>query len=180
MRLENGLESWLFPVEPMEGESLSHFLGRVRRRNHLTPNALGQLAGIGAIITRWERFHLNPFPTDKELKALGEVVGVDAERLREMLPPKGEGMMFEPIRLCGACYADSACHKIEWQFKSVWMCEKHRLKLLSKCPQCGKKFKIPALWEFGECDRCRLLFREMAKSSKIQQTSISLFSDSLS
>ncbi len=168
MKGTDEIKPWLFTVEPMEGESLSHFLGRVRRKNHLSPSALGQMAGIGAKIARWERFYLNPFPSDADLKALGEVVGVEGERLRLMLPPEGEGMMFEPIRLCGACYGEVPCHKIEWQFKSVWRCEKHGLKLLSKCPRCGKKFKIPALWEFGECaaegtrcDRCRLLFRNV-------------------
>ena len=40
------IESWLFPVEPYEGESLSHFLGRFRRCNHLSPSALGDLAEV--------------------------------------------------------------------------------------------------------------------------------------
>ncbi len=31
----------------------------------------------------------------------------------------GEVMKCEPIRVCGACYAESPCHRIEWQFKSV-------------------------------------------------------------
>ncbi|PSF33083.1 hypothetical protein C7H19_20520 [Aphanothece hegewaldii CCALA 016] len=173
MTTTNDIKPWLFRVEPMEGESLSHFLGRVRQRNHISANALGQMAGIGAIIARWERFHLIPFPSDADLTALGEVVGVDGEKLRLMLPPQGEGMQFDPIRLCGACYGELPCHKIEWQFKSVWMCERHGLKLLSKCPKCGKKFKIPALWEFGECaaegtrcDRCRLSFVDMKDNQK--------------
>ncbi|MGB7890642.1 MAG: hypothetical protein WCF82_01750 [Microcoleus sp.] len=29
------------------------------------------------------------------------------------------GMKQEAIRLCGACYSESPCHKIEWQFKTV-------------------------------------------------------------
>jgi hypothetical protein len=65
MTLTDELQPWLFPVEPLEGESFSHFLSRFRRRNHLTPSALGQLAGIG----RWQRFHLNPFPSAKETVA---------------------------------------------------------------------------------------------------------------
>lgn len=69
MKATDEIKPWLFAVEPIEGESLSHFLGRVRRRNHLSPSALGQLAGIGAKIARWERFHLNPFPSDADLKA---------------------------------------------------------------------------------------------------------------
>ena len=56
MRLERDIKPWLFPVEPKEGESLSHFLGRVRRRNHLSCTALGDLADIGSVIARWEKF----------------------------------------------------------------------------------------------------------------------------
>ena len=83
------IQAWLLPVEPFEGESLSHFLGRFRRQNHLSPSALGDLAGVGAVIARWERFHLNPFPSDAELAAVAEVVGVTPERLRQMLAPEG-------------------------------------------------------------------------------------------
>ncbi len=166
MKASDDIRPWLFPVEPMQGESLSHFLGRIQRRNHLTPGGLGELAGIGAKIARWERFHLNPFPSDTDLRALGEVVGIDGERLRSMLPPLGEKIRFSSIRLCGDCYGESPCHKIEWQFQSVWMCERHGLILLSKCPQCEKKFKIPASWEFGKCDRCRLSFPNMGPYQK--------------
>jgi hypothetical protein len=91
MTLTDEIQPWLFPVEPLEGESLSHFLGSFRRRNHLSPSALGQLAGIGAVVARWERFHLNPFPSTKELEGLAKVVGVEAQRLREMLPAAGSG-----------------------------------------------------------------------------------------
>lgn len=73
MRLQTDIKPWLFPVESLEGESLSHFLGRVRRKNHLSCSALGDLAGIGAVIARWEKFRHNPFPSDAELNALGEL-----------------------------------------------------------------------------------------------------------
>ncbi|MDB9510893.1 hypothetical protein PN499_06845 [Kamptonema animale CS-326] len=53
----------------MEGESLSHFLGRFRRANELTLTELGKMLGLGGAIARW------------------------------------------------ACYAESPCHKIEWQCK---------------------------------------------------------------
>ncbi len=121
------------------------------------------------------RFHLNSFPSAKELEALVKVVGVEEQRLREMLPPQGVGMNCNTIRLCGACYAESPCHRIEWQFKSTAGCETHRLRLLSKCPRCGARFKMPALWEDGCCDseallrsadRCRLPFGEMSTYQK--------------
>ena len=77
----------------------------------------------------------------------------------------GGGMKCEPIWVCGACYAQSPCHRIEWQFKS-WKCDRHQLKLLAKCPQCQARFKIPALWEHGRCDRCLTTFGELAAYQK--------------
>ena len=91
------IQSWLLPVEPFAGESLSHFLGRFRRQNHLSPSALGDLAGVGAVIARWERFHFNPFPSDVELAAVAGVVGVTPERIRQMLAPEGLKMKCEPF-----------------------------------------------------------------------------------
>jgi hypothetical protein len=165
--VESGIQPWLFQIDPLGGESLSHFLGRFRRPNHLTPSGLGQLAGIGAVVARWERFHLNPPPSPEELEALAKVVGVSAERLLEMLPPKGVGMQWSPIRLCGACYGKTPCHRIEWQYKSVWKCDSHQLKLLSKCPTCEAPFKMPAVWEDGVCHRCRMRFVEMSVHQKV-------------
>jgi hypothetical protein len=172
--VDSGIQPWLFAVEPYEGESLSHFLGRVRSRNHLTANGLGKLAGIGAVVARWERFHLNPYATQAQFESLGELLDLAPERLWAMLPAKGEGMQCEPIRLCGACYGESPCHRIEWQYKSVWKCGKHsyskgnrhQLKLLSKCPNCEAKFKIPALWEEGKCSRCHMSFAQLASRQK--------------
>lgn len=164
--VDSGIQPWLFQIEPYEGESFSHFLGRFRQLNHLSPRGLGQLAGVGAVVPRWERFHLNPFPTQKELEALAEVVIIGADRLTQMLPPKGVGMQFEPIRLCGACYAETPCHRMEWQYKSVWKCDRHNLKLLAKCPNCEAKFKQPSFWEAGGCERCRMPFRTMQTLQK--------------
>jgi hypothetical protein len=160
------IQLWLSLVEPFAGESLSHFLGRFRRRNYLSINALGDLAGVGAVIARWERFYLNPFPSDAELAAVAEVVGVTPERLRQMLAPEGVKMKCEPIRLCGACYQEEPYHRLEWQYQSTGGCDRHQLRLLSKCRNCQAKFPIPALWEDGCCDRCRLHFGEMTKWQK--------------
>jgi hypothetical protein len=163
------IQPWLFQVDPYEGESLSHFLGRLRRLNHLSPNGLGKLAGIGAVVSRWERFHLNPFPTPKELEAVAAVAGLEVGRLAQMLPPQGVGMQWTPIRLCGACYAVNPCHQIKWQYKSTGACDRHKLRLLSKCPNCEAKFAIPANWEEGICKRCFTTFTKMAH----QQTPLS-------
>jgi hypothetical protein len=117
-------------------------------------------------IARWEKFRFNPPPSRQQLEALATVVGVDADRLEQMLPPPGVGMKIEPIRLCGACYAQSPCHKIEWQFKVTQGCASHKLRLLSECPNCGARFKVPALWVDGWCQRCFMSFAEMAESQK--------------
>jgi hypothetical protein len=86
-----------FAVELLEGESLSHFLGRFRRANSLTTTALGKITGLGAVVGRWEKLYLNPFPSRQELEALADVVMVDADRLAQMLPPKGVTMKPRPF-----------------------------------------------------------------------------------
>ncbi len=174
MKVED-IKPWLFLVEPLEGESLSHFLGRFRRANDLTPSRLSKAAGHGGAIAeggalpiaRWEKFRFNPPPSHQQLEKLAAVVGVDVDRLLEMLPPVGVGMKLEPIRLCGACYGESPCHKIEWQFKVMQGCDRHKLRLLSECPNCGARFKVPALWVNGWCHRCFTPFGEMLKWQKL-------------
>ena len=89
--------------------------------------------------------------------------GLGLADLKAMLPTKGEGMKIEPIRICGACCEESFYHRLKWQSKSVWKCDRHQLKLLSKCPKCGARFKIPSLWKF---DRCCLSFSAMANYQK--------------
>lgn len=126
-------------VEPYPNQSISHYLGRLRRfkANSLPSGySLGKIAGLGAITTRWEKLYFNPFPSLEELKALSKVIGVQVERLYEMLPPKGMTMKPRPIRLCGACYAEVPCHRIEWQFKEKMKCDRHQLGLLTKCTNC--------------------------------------------
>ena len=153
-------------VEPYEGESISHYLGRLRRfKANSLPSAhsLGKLAGLGAIVGRWEKLYFNPFPSYAELEALGKLIRVDATRLAEMLPPKGVTMKPRPIRLCGACYGESPCHRLEWQYKDAYKCDRHRLRLLTKCTNCETVFPIPALWVKGECPHCCLPFETMAR-----------------
>ncbi|MDZ8189275.1 MAG: TniQ family protein [Nostoc sp. ChiSLP02] len=159
-------EPRVFEVEPLNGESLSHFLGRFRRENYLTSSQLGKLTGLGAVILRWEKLYLNPFPTRQELEALASVVRVDADRLTQMLSSKGVTMKPRPIRLCAACYAEQPCHRIEWQFKEKMKCDRHNLGLLTKCTNCETPFPIPADWLQGECLHCFLPFATMAKRQK--------------
>ena len=92
-----------------------------------------------------------------------------------MLQPAGVGMKQEPIRLCGACYSESPCHKIEWQLKTVTGCvreipakqARHQLCMLLECPNCEARFKVPALSVNGRCQRCLMGFGERANWQKI-------------
>ena len=136
------------------------------RSNYLSAGALGDLAGVGAVIARWERFYLNPFPSKPEFAAVSDLMDITSDRLRQMLAPEGVKIKCEPIRLCGACYQEQPYHRIEWQYQTTGGCDAHRLRLLPKCPNCRKEFPIPALWEDGCCSRCRLSFGEMAQWQK--------------
>lgn len=153
-------------IELLEGESLSHFLGRFRRENYFTKTQLGKLTGLGAVIGRWEKFYFNPFPSEKELEALAKVVEVEVEKLRGMLPQKGMTMKPRPIRLCAACYAENPYHRFEWQLKDVMKCSHHKLRLLTRCTNCGTDFLVPGDWVTGECPHCCLPFATMVRKQR--------------
>lgn len=156
-------------VKPYEGESISHYLGRWRRYevNSLSSaGSLGKFAGIGSVPARWEKFRFYHFPTTEELEAVSKVMEMDVEELIATLPTKNQPMKLEPIRLCAACYSDRPYHRLEWQFKSTAGCDRHRLRLLSKCPGCGERFLIPAEWVEGRCNKCGMKYSSMAKRQK--------------
>jgi hypothetical protein len=157
-------EPWINVVAPFSGESISHFLGRFERANVWTTYQIGRASEIPGGVSRWKKLFLNPPPTREELEALAAVVEVSADRLAEMLPPSGQAMKPpRPIWLCAACYVETPCHLVEWQFKGVTACYRHKLRLLEKCPKCKKTFVIPALWEDGACSRCSTPFAEMVR-----------------
>jgi len=156
-------------VEPLEHESISHYLGRLRRfKANSLPSAysLGQLVKREGALARWEKLYFNPFPSGEDLRTVGALIRVAPAKLAEMLPAKGTTHQPRPIKLYGACYAETPCHQISWQVKSmkeVIGCDRHQLRLLSTCPQCKKPFPIPALWVEGKCKNCSLAFAKMAR-----------------
>jgi DNA-directed RNA polymerase subunit RPC12/RpoP len=157
-------EPWINVVIPFPGESISHFLGRFERSNQWSAYQIGRVTELGGVVSRWKKLYFNPFPSQEELEALAKVVELEVETLRSMLPKKGIIYQPRPIRLCAACYGKEPYHRIEWQFKSVTACDRHKLRLLEKCPKCKKPFEIPALWEDGACSRCSTSIVEMVKS----------------
>jgi DNA-directed RNA polymerase subunit RPC12/RpoP len=163
-------------VEPLENESISHYLGRLRRfKANSLPSAysLGQAAGIGAVTARWEKLYFNPFPTDEELGAIAHLVGLNLSQFQSMLPNREMTLQPRPVRLCGTCYAEVPCHRMEWQYKDVVAaCPHHNLRLLERCPSCKTPFQIPALWTDGKCHHCGMRFTSMVKyQGRIRKTS---------
>jgi hypothetical protein len=154
-----------FKIEPFDGESLSHFLGRFRRENHIVrPGALGKVAGIGTAISRWEKLFYNPPPKNEELEALASIVGLSIEQLSQMI---GVDIRSNPIWLCSACYAEQPCHRAEWQSKFILKCERHNLQLLPACSECSQAFDIPALWQSGRCSNCFTSFAQMSDAEPV-------------
>lgn len=156
-------------LEPFEGESISHYLGRFRRQEVVSissPSSLSQALGLGTVLPRWEKFRFNPFPSQGELEAVAQLLGISVAKLAQLFPPQGEPIKLEPVRLCAACYLEEPYHRIRWQFQSTAGCPKHRLRLLSRCPACEEPFPIPALWVDGKCKRCGMLFKTMAKKQR--------------
>lgn len=153
-------------LEPFEGESISHYFGRFRRQKIIsasTPSRLGKAAGIGTALSRWEKFHFNPRPTQKELEAMSKLIGVEVSKLEALCPPKGEAMVHRSTRLCAVCYREAPYHRIHWQFQATEYCEKHELPLISRCPACDEKFPLPSEWKEGNCQRCGMKFTSMKK-----------------
>jgi hypothetical protein len=156
-------------VEPLEHESISHYLGRLRRvKANSLPSAysLGEIVEREGALARWEKLYFNPFPSDEDLKTVGMLIGIAPAKFAEMLPSVGATHQPRPVKLCGACYAETACHQIKWQVKStkeIVGCDRHQLRLLSNCPQCKKPFPIPALWVEGKCKNCSLPFAKMSR-----------------
>lgn len=151
--------------EPYLGESIANYLVRLRHQDVASisaPSSLSKAIGLGIALTRWEKFRFNPFPSQEEIEKLGNCIGLEVEKLIAMFPPKGERMKLEPIRLCAACYAEEPYHRLAWQFQSTAGCDKHQLRLLSKCPGCERPFTIPALVIEAKCP-CGMYFRRMVK-----------------
>jgi len=130
----------------------SHFLGRFRRENVLTVSGLGKITGLYGAIARWEKFRFNPPPSLEQLEKLSAIVQVEVATLQTMFP--SAPMKMTPIRLCSVCYGEKPYHRMKWQYKEIYKCERHQVKLLSECPNCGARFKFPALWVDAWCHRC--------------------------
>ena len=158
-------------LEPFEGESISHYLGRYRRQSVVSVSSamtLGLKTECGSIFHRWERFFFNPRPTAEEIDLVSQVLGLTEDELIKILPDQNESIVIEPVRLCAACYREKPWHHMIWQFKTFQCCEKHKLQLLISCPGCHKAFESPKCWIVPMlCKTCGFKFSRMKKKQKV-------------
>lgn len=154
--------------DPYEGESIASYLVRFRSDEVVamsTASSLSKALRLGTALGRWEKFRFNPFPSREEIELFCHRIGLEVDKLIPTFPPKGERMKLEPICFCAACYAEAPYHRLEWQFQSTAGCDKHHLRLLSKCPTCERAFTVPELVKGGKC-KCGMYVRSMAKHQK--------------
>ena len=157
-------------LEPFEGESVNHYFGRFRRQPAVSvakPTSLSRLAKVGPVLFKWEHFYFNPPPKRTEIEAIGKLINLEVEKLVAMFPPSGGRIVYRSTRFCAACYREAPYHRMMWQFQSVAGCEKHRLRLLSRCPGCNTKISLPNEWEEGVCKQGGMKFMSMMKRQKL-------------
>jgi len=157
-------------VHPHAGESIASFLYRFRRAkgNRISsPSQLGKILEVGTAIERWEDLLFGGRkPKQKQVEALSKVARVEVDRLWEMFPPKGERSQPNTIRICAACCLEDSYHRIAWQLYATAGCERHRLRLLPRCPACENPFSVIGLLEASTCRRCGMPFKTMKKRQK--------------
>lgn len=152
-------------LEPLVGESISHYLGRYRRQPIVSVSSsisLGLGTECGSTFYRWEHFFFNPRPSTEEIQLVGSVLGLTEKELIRLLPDGTESVNIQPIRLCAACYRKTPWHLLVWQYKSCIGCRCHGLRLLSSCPSCNEPFPLPVVWQSPmKCRRCSFSFSKM-------------------
>ena len=158
-------------LPPFDCERISHYLCRWYRLETVSisnSTSLSRKLRLGKTLYRWEKFYFNPPPDQEELEKMSAIMHLDIDRLRQMFPPEDEPIKPEPIRLCGACYAEAPYHRLSWQFQSTQGCDRHRLRLVSACRghKCNERFPIPRDWVDGRCKKCGMKYASQAKYQK--------------
>lgn len=163
-------QPWFKYVEPKEGESIASFLYRFRQAkgNRISSaRQLGEILKVGTVINRWEDLLFGGRkPKQKQVEALSKVTRVEADRLWQMFPPKGEQSQPNTIRVCAACCLEDSYHRIAWQLYSTEGCDRHRLRLLPRCWACEKNFSVEDLLKEQRCIHCGMSFKSMVKKQK--------------
>lgn len=156
-------------IEPYEGESVSHYFGRLKRAEIFSITRKGLLSktmGVGHLLPHWEEFRFGARPNYRHFQKISRFTGLTIAKVQALFPPAGTDVVHRSTRMCCACYREAPYHRMEWQYESTAGCEKHQLRLLSRCPSCDEKFAYPTEWDVGACKRCGMKFASMAKRQK--------------
>lgn len=145
-------------VEPVAGESLPGYVSRLAHRA-LIPTA-DRVAAMAGLRQPGSAFHA------PDLARLATLAGVDRHVLERMAyPPLAraahhrflDGTLHREFidvsrrRACPRCLERSAHHRSTWDFALATACTEHGIRLLSACPDCGRKLA----WREPDLSRCR-------------------------
>lgn len=144
-------------VSPVEGESLSGFMVRTAERARL-----GKASEVAAMTGL--RLPGSAVSND-ELGPLAKLTGVPVDLLVAMIyRPVGDGRVrflgsevdrdliaLRPRRACPKCLSRSGIHRMEWDLAPATACLRHRCRLATSCPACGRRYG----WECPSLTACR-------------------------
>lgn len=145
-----------FTIRPMPkcGESLTGYLIRIAHRNFVSLNSLFTSVHNGS---RRRTDHQIDILSERviNLEALSQIVGIPLSRLRAMTFQSVVEKYTDHIdisqdypavmrdvtdkiqrRFCPVCLQEDGVLKLIWQVKEVEICDKHHVRLISKCPEC--------------------------------------------
>lgn len=145
-----------FTIRPMpkSGESLTGYLIRITHKNFVSLSSLFTLVHNGS---RRRTDHQIDILTERviNLEALSGIVGVPLPQLRAMTFQSVVEKYVDHIdtsqdypavmrdvtdkihrRFCPVCLQEDGVLKLIWQVKEVEICDKHHVRLTSKCPVC--------------------------------------------
>ena len=145
-------------ADPRAGESLPGFVMRVAHRARFrTADRLAGMAGLrqpGSAVTA------------DDLRPLASLVGADSVLVEAIAyrpsPRRGhhfflggtlnrEFLHLGHRRACPECLAESAHHRARWDFALATACAEHGVRLLDRCPGCGRRLG----WSLADLTACR-------------------------
>lgn len=164
---------FLFRPAPKHGESLTSYLLRISKINVVSPHDLWRLllpqdshypqSSMSSILD------LNPYAV-LQLRDFEFMLGIEKTNL-EMLTFMPvfralgvtnisrskilSGLTDSNRKYCPKCLKETPVYKLIWQVKEITWCDKHNIRLLSKCWKCNKDIPLlPSKGVVGLCPSC--------------------------
>ena len=164
--------------QPFKGESLTGYLQRIAQENYISPHELWRLLMVEG--THYPQSNmakvLDYVPGNiLNLEKMSYYLNVGMERiisltfqvaLMKFYPNETTVSEFassriligltEPTRkFCPECLKGYPFYRLIWQVKEISYCQKHRIRLLSYCPNCNKKVGLLGVnSKVGQCSYC--------------------------